>query len=124
MVKLSKRRQEEIRSRQNKENSSTDDDLSNECDKCQKEFDHAEDLRKHRCKKRKQNFSSDESDKIIKDLAESIQKLSDKIELVEQENKVGFQNISRETMRNTPIIAKATVEQIRNDKNILNQNLC
>ena len=59
----------------------------------------------------------------MKDLATAVQKLSDKIEIVEQENKVGFQNISRETMRNTPIIVKATVEQIRNDPNILTQNL-
>ena len=110
---------EEIRSRLNKGNYSSDDDFSNECNKCQITFDKADDLRKHRCKKRKQIFYSNESDKTIKDLAESIKKLSDKIEIVEQENKVGFQNISRDTITNTPIIAKATVKQIRKDPNIL-----
>ena len=77
---LKKQRMEVIRSKLNKEHYSSDDDFSNECDNCQITFDQSDDLRKYRCKKRKQNSSSEESDKIIKDLTKSIQKLNDKIE--------------------------------------------
>ena len=73
--------------------------------------------------KKDEKSSSDKSDKGNRDLADSVKKLSDKIDAIEKENNLGIQNITKESMKNTPTIVKAVVEQMKKDPNAFNQNL-
>ena len=53
---LKKKKLEETRSKVNKDNSSTDEESSYECDNCHKEFDNKIDFNKHKCKRRMKNL--------------------------------------------------------------------